>query len=92
MIKLINIRLLQRWFFSTAIAPINRWQFSPTDGVAAHLKNCPYNVIEPLQPMPKTKAFDQILADVRNKQKAKADYYKLLDDKKKELAHKSQIA
>lgn len=44
----------QRWFFSPAIDPIEKWSFNSNEGaVSEHLKFCPYNIRTLHNPIPK---------------------------------------
>ena len=51
--------------------PVSKWSFAPSDGVAKHLKDCPYNVRVQHKAIAKDGAWDEVLKGVKEKAMAK---------------------
>ena len=50
---------------------VTKWAFAPKDGVANHLKDCPYNVRVKHKAIEKSPAWEQVLKGVKEKAAAK---------------------
>ena len=64
----------RRWFFSSHFSPVTRWGVEEVGRVSDHLKSCPYN-IRPhhFKPDIKSKSWQDLMADVRERIKQKRD-------------------
>eukprot|EP00095_Tigriopus_kingsejongensis_P008525 maker-scaffold81_size397536-snap-gene-0.19 protein:Tk08525 transcript:maker-scaffold81_size397536-snap-gene-0.19-mRNA-1 annotation:"low quality protein: f-box only protein 40" len=57
----------KRWFFSTALKPIDKWVFAD-ESVSNHLKVCPYNIVlrKTRKEVMKSDQYDKVLDDIKN--------------------------
>lgn len=51
--------------------PVTTWAFAPKDGVANHLKNCPYNIKMSHKVITKSPAWEEILKGVKDRAMSK---------------------